>query len=90
MSWRICTTCLISITENLHHVLDWYYEGSAVTGWCLIQMAPPHAPTAVSSIKCMDGASLQCVFTLTEGVGLTTGVSMIVEMGVADLTTRLG
>ena len=53
-------------------------------------MAPPHAPTAVSSIKCMDGASLQCVFTLTEGVGLTTGVSMIVEMGVADLTTRLG
>ena len=38
----------------------------------------------------MDGASLQHVFTLTEGVGLTTGVSMIVEMGVADSTTGLG
>ena len=38
----------------------------------------------------MDGASLQHVFTLTEGVGLTTGVSMIVEMGVVDSTTGLG
>ena len=38
----------------------------------------------------MDGTSLQYVFTLIEGVGLTTGVLMIVEMGVADLTTGLG
>ena len=71
-------------------MLDWCHGGSTVTGRCPIQMAPPHVPTAVSSTKCMDGASLQCVFTLTEGVGLTTGISMIVEMGVADLTTGLG
>ena len=38
----------------------------------------------------MDGASLRGVLTLTEGVGLTTGVSIIVEMGVADTTTGLG
>ena len=38
----------------------------------------------------MDGASLRGVLTLTEGVRLTTGVSMIVEIGVVDLTTRLG
>ena len=71
-------------------MLDQCHGGSAVTGWYLIQIAPPHVPTAVLSTKCMDGASLQCVFTLTEGVGLTTGISMIVEMGVTDLTTRLG
>ena len=53
-------------------------------------MAPPYIPTAVLSTECMDGASLQYVFTLTEGVGLTTGISMIVEMGVTDLTTGLG
>ena len=45
---------------------------------------------AVSSTKCMDGTSLQYLFTLIEGVGLTTGVSIIVEMGVADTTTGLG
>ena len=71
-------------------MLDWCHGGSAVTGQCPIQMAPPHVPTAVSSTECMDGASLQRVFTLTEGVGLTTGILMIVEMGVADLTTGLG
>ena len=76
--------------EDLHRVLDQYHRGSAVTGQYPIQMAPPHVSTAVSSTECMDGASLQRVFTLTEGVGLTTGVLMIVEMGVADLTTRLG
>ena len=53
-------------------------------------MAPPHVPTAVSSTECIDGASLQHMFTLTEGVGLTTGISMIVEMGVTDSTTGLG
>ena len=41
----------------------------------------------VLSTKCMDGASLWGMLTLTEGVGLTTGVLMIVEMGVVDLTT---
>ena len=71
-------------------MLDQCHRGSAVTGWCPIQMAPPHVPTAVLSTKCMDGTSLQYVFTLIEGVGLTTGVLMIVEMGVADLTTGLG
>ena len=71
-------------------MLDQCHGGSAVTGQCPIQMAPPHVPTAVSSTKCMDGASLQCVFTLTEGVGLTTGVLMIVEVGVADSTIELG
>ena len=38
----------------------------------------------------MNGTSLQHVFTLTEGVGLTTGVLMIVEVGVADSTIELG
>ena len=71
-------------------MLDRCHRGSAVTGWCPIQMAPPHVPTAVSSTECIDGASLQHMFTLTEGVGLTTGISMIVEMGVADSTTGLG
>ena len=71
-------------------MLDRCHGGSAVTGRCPIQMAPPHVPTAVSSTECMDGASLQRVFTLTEGVGLTTSISIIVEMGIADLTTRLG
>ena len=71
-------------------MLDRCHGESAVTVRCPIQMAPPHVPTAVSSTECVDGASLQHVFTLTEGVGLTTGISMVVEMGVADLTTRLG
>ena len=45
---------------------------------------------AVSSTKCMDGTSLQYMFILIEGVGLTTGVLMIVEVGVADSTIELG
>ena len=44
----------------------------------------------VLSTEYVDGASLWYVFTLTEGARLTTGVSMIVEIGVVDLTTRLG
>ena len=76
--------------EDLYHILDWYHGGSTVTGWCPIQMAPPYVPIAVLSTEYMNGASLQCVFTLTKGVGLTTGISMIVEMGVTDLTTGLG
>ena len=71
-------------------MLDWCHGESVVTGWCPIQMAPPYIPTAVLSTECMDGASLQCVFTLTEGVGLTTSISIIVEMGVTDLTNGLG
>ena len=71
-------------------MLDWCHGGSTVTGWYPIQMAPSYVPIAVLSTECMDGASLQCVFTLTEGVELTTGISMIVEIGVTDLTTGLG